>query len=95
MQPLGRAIFVNILHPTMAKALENTEQQQEEPGLKTNIFFTNSKWLCALWAFVRSPGGRKAGGSPEVTALGRWAPVGRAEPGHLGREAGGGGGRWL
>ena len=38
LQPPGTVIFVNILHLTMAKALEDTEQKQEEPSLETNTF---------------------------------------------------------
>ena len=38
LRPPGTVIFVNILHLTMAKALEDTEQKQEEPSLETNTF---------------------------------------------------------
>lgn len=67
-------IFVNILHLTMAKALEDTEQNQEQPSLETN---TSLQVKVVLWplGLCQSAGGRKAGDSLEVTAPGLWAPV--------------------
>lgn len=41
-------IFVNILHLTMAEALEDTEQKQEQPSLETNTSLQVKVVLCPL-----------------------------------------------
>lgn len=58
----------------MAKALEDTEQKQEQPSLETN---TSLQVKVVLWplGLCQSAGGREAGDSLEVAAAGVWGPA--------------------